>query len=359
MLVAAAVIAVVGCAGAGWLPVRAPTRGATSASERAAGPVSVLGARVDVAALAAPAPDGVVDPTPADPLPPPRPPAPAELLGCERPASGWAGASMTRLVLDVDPSANEGERQRPIEVDVPPGPVLARPLLLVLHSHEGTVRDARGYGWSNLAVADPPVVVYAQGLPEGRGGPPAWASAGRTDFGIDDVGYLRAAVAAARSLTCVDGRRIYATGWSNGGSMSALLACQASDLFAGILSVGGNYYPIASGCQPTLGVGIVELHGVDDGSVPYAGGPGRPPRKAALPRVADWVAGWTARDGCAPQPAVSGPAPGASRQAWRGCRDGVSVVHIRLDRFGHRWPDAGSAFNDLTLWRELTAAARP
>ena len=221
LLVAAAVIALVGCAGASWLPVRAGARAAGSASGRIPGPLSVLGARVDAAALVAPSPDGVADPIPADPLPPPRTPAPAELLGCERSATGWSAASTTRLVLDVDPSASEGELQRPIEVDVPPGPVLARPLLLVLHSHDATVRDARGYGWSNLAVADPPVVVYAQGLPEGRGGPPAWASAGRTDFGIDDVGFLRAAVAAARRLTCVDGRRIYSAGWSNGGSMSA------------------------------------------------------------------------------------------------------------------------------------------
>ncbi|MDQ6648653.1 MAG: prolyl oligopeptidase family serine peptidase [Actinomycetota bacterium] len=343
LTIAVAILALSGCAATS-------PRSTTVQSAEAAGPA------IQSAALSLPAPDNrVAEPEPPEP---PRAPAPADLLGCERPAAGWSAASTSRLVLDVDPSANEGERQRAIEVDVPQGPVLARPLLLVLHSHAADIRAARGYGWSNLPVADPPVVVYAQGLAEGRGGPPAWASAGRTDFGIDDVAFLRAAVAAARTATCVDGRRIYAAGFSNGGSMAALLGCQAADLFAGVLSVAGNYYPIAGGCQPSRGVGVVEMHAVDDPVVAYAGGPGRAPRTTTLPRVPDWVAGWTARDGCPAQMAQSSPAPGALRQLWRSCRDGASVVHVRIDRFGHRWPDAGATTNDLWLWGELTAAAR-
>lgn len=345
-LLAAAVAGLVGCAGSSRLPAAAP-----------AGPAAPVVVNIQRASVAVPAPDDAPADALADPLPP-RGPATPDVLGCERPAAGWSPSTTIRIAVDVDPATNEGEFRRPVEIDVPQGPVLARPLLVVLHSHAADIRAARGYGWSNLPVADPPVVVYAQGLPEGRGGPLAWASAGRTDFGIDDVAYLRAAVAAARAATCVDGRRIFAAGFSNGGSMAGLLACQAADLFAGVLSVAGNYYPVAGGCQPGRGVGIVEMHALDDPVVAYGGGPGRAPRTTSLPRVADWVAGWTARDGCQPQLGQSSPAPGAVRQQWVGCRDGAAVTHIRYDRFGHRWPDAGAVTNDLWLWRELTSAAR-
>lgn len=50
--------------------------------------------------------------------------------------------------------------------------------------------------------------------------------------GIDDVGFIRAVVAAIGAEANVDPQRIYATGLSNGGAISQRLACEAADLFA-------------------------------------------------------------------------------------------------------------------------------
>src|SRR4029453_13636739 len=49
---------------------------------------------------------------------------------------------------------------------------------------------------------------------------------------IDDVGFIRAVVAAVSAETNVDASRVYATGLSNGGAMSQRLARDAANLFA-------------------------------------------------------------------------------------------------------------------------------
>lgn len=54
---------------------------------------------------------------------------------------------------------------------------------------------------------------------------------------VDDVAFARALVAAIAKVHPIDLRRVYSTGFSNGGFMSHRLACDASDIFAAIAPV--------------------------------------------------------------------------------------------------------------------------
>ena len=74
-----------------------------------------------------------------------------------------------------------------------------------------------------------------------------WARTGCAD---DDAAYLRELVAAAANLWRVDFGRIYAYGHSNGAAMAYRLACEASDLFAGVIAFAGVPPPVDSavGC---------------------------------------------------------------------------------------------------------------
>ena len=68
---------------------------------------------------------------------------------------------------------------------------------------------------------------------------------------------------------CVDVRRVYATGMSDGGAMTSVLACVAPTTFAAFGPVAVQLAPPSCGDHP---VSMVAFHGTADPIVPYAGG---------------------------------------------------------------------------------------
>src|SRR5690606_9573920 len=71
----------------------------------------------------------------------------------------------------------------------------------------------------------------------------------------------------------IDDKRIYATGLSNGGMMSYLLACELSDYFAAIAPVAASMFDTIS-CNPKSEISIIAFNSVDDEHIPYNGGIG-------------------------------------------------------------------------------------
>ena len=130
-----------------------------------------------------------------------------------------------------------------------------------------------------------------------------WARTGCAD---DDAAYLRELVAAAANLWRVDFGRIYAYGHSNGAAMAYRLACEASDLFAGVIAFAGVPPPADSavGCAPSRPLRVLHIHATQDFTVPYAG-------------ALEATAAFTDYNGCrAPLPpgaAVAGATAGAER----------------------------------------------
>jgi len=88
---------------------------------------------------------------------------------------------------------------------------------------------------------------------------------------VDDVGFARAIVAyIKRHGVGVDDRRVYATGFSNGGMLSYRLVCEASDVFMGAASMAGSYLTGAFPCRPTAPRPVVAFHDTLDTVVPHA-----------------------------------------------------------------------------------------
>ena len=115
----------------------------------------------------------------------------------------------------------------------------------------------------------------------------------------DDVGYIRALVADVAKHHAVDPKRVYALGLSGGAFFVHRLACEASDLFAGIISVSGATYQDDARCKPKAGLALAEIHGDQDDTVKYAGGElDYLGSMAKYPSAHDTVAHWAAHDGC-------------------------------------------------------------
>src|SRR4029453_12676105 len=129
-----------------------------------------------------------------------------------------------------------GGVERQYLVHGPPGYDGATPVPLVVDIHgfsSNALQQRAISGMRPLSDSKGFLVAYPEGLDS------AWnANLCCGNRGIDDVGFIRAVVAAVSAQANIAPRRIYVTGLSNGGAMSHRLACDAADLFAASAPIG-------------------------------------------------------------------------------------------------------------------------
>lgn len=147
--------------------------------------------------------------------------------------------------------------------------------------------------------------------------------------GIDDVGFTGAMLDALAATFCIDARRVYATGLSNGGFMAHRLACELSTRITAVAPVAGTN--LTTPCVPSRAVPVLHVHGTADLIVPYQGFVG-------LAGVADTMSGWAGRNGCARSSAPLFTRGDVSCEQWSGCRDGARVRLCSVSGGGHQWP---------------------
>jgi polyhydroxybutyrate depolymerase len=89
----------------------------------------------------------------------------------------------------------------------------------------------------------------------------------------DDLAFVDALLKDLQSRLKIDKKRIFATGISNGGFMSFLLACERADVFAAVAPVAAN---LSIGrldqCKPSQPISLLNIVGTDDTTVPFKGG---------------------------------------------------------------------------------------
>ena len=125
---------------------------------------------------------------------------------------------------------------------------------------------------------------------------------------VDDVGFLRALVAAIGAQANIDGHRVYATGLSNGAAMAHVLACEASDVFAAVAPFASPLpFDPLSECAPARPIPVLHFAGIDDALVPYSGcGPETTPCASGAsftrPSAAESFAHWRSVNGCVSAP---------------------------------------------------------
>ena len=116
------------------------------------------------------------------------------------------------------------------------------PLALFFHGYSGSWQQGVGFNMTDVAER----MGWLLALPQGTLSIQnylGWNAGSCCLFNdtsiVDDVEFTRMAVRAIESAVLVDARRRYAMGWSNGAMMSERLACEASDLFAGVAADEG------------------------------------------------------------------------------------------------------------------------
>lgn len=149
--------------------------------------------------------------------------------------------------------------------------------------------------------------------------------------GVDDVGFALAVVADVQSRACIDDRRVYSTGMSNGGFLSYRLACEAADTFAAIAPVAGVLGVPTETCNPSRAVPVFHFHGTADVLVPYDGGFG-------APSVAETLSFWGDRDGCVDELTETFAEAEVHCERRSDCDDETRIEVCTVEGGGHCWP---------------------
>lgn len=162
--------------------------------------------------------------------------------------------------------------------------------------------------------------------------------------GRDDVQFVRDLVAQLGRELCLDRRRVYATGISNGGFFSYRLACEAGDLIAAAAPVAA--LDALPECAPRHPVPILSINGTGDLIVPSEGG-----GLLDLPSAQQTFASWRARNRCGAGTREAFAQGDARCVAAEGCA--ADTVSCTVDGGGHTWPAGYPVFWLGKTTREL------
>lgn len=246
---------------------------------------------------------------------------------------------------------------RVASVHLPPnynhrGPV--RPVILNLHGFTSNPsQQALFSDMDRIADKQNLIVVYPQGSGAGLD-PLSWngpvCCPPATTRVVDDVAFIRQLIDEVSSKLCVDRRRVYATGMSNGGFMTHRLGCELSDRIAAIAPVAGQL--TVPSCAAGRPVPVMHFHGTKDPLVPYLGG--KPqiltnfPTDLTFPSVAQSITRWVQHNRCIGTNHRTINLPDAHCEQYDGCAPGGDVVLCTVEGGGHTWP-GGWAGVDVIL----------
>ena len=140
-------------------------------------------------------------------------------------------------------------------------------IVFVIHGYTGSAEGIAAYsGMNSIAEREGFIAVYPQGTIDSYGN--AFFNVGyefNDDSPINDVSFIRELVKSISQEFNLKRKRAFATGMSNGGDMSYLLACTSSDLFKAVAPVAGVLMKgLKDSCKFNSPVPIFEIHGTAD-----------------------------------------------------------------------------------------------
>lgn len=227
-------------------------------------------------------------------------------------------------------SVTHGGLSRSFAVHLPTGWDGRTPRAVVLNFHGRNSTPSQQVllsGMNGLADRSGFIAVHPQGIGNTWN---AGACCGEAQTrNIDDVGFTNALLDELSTSFCVDARRVYATGLSNGGFMSHRLACDLSSRIAAVAPVAGTN--LTTPCNPRRPVPVLHFHGTGDAIVPYQG-------FAGIASVRETMNGWVRRNACSTTSQNVVTRGDVSCEAWPGCRGGAQVQLCTITNGGHQWP---------------------
>ncbi len=198
-------------------------------------------------------------------------------------------------------------------------------------------------GTRELAEDENFIVVYPNGIDNAWNVGPCCTES----RSVDDVGFALEIVNEVKANACIDDRRVYATGYSNGGGMSYALACNAADTFAAVAPASFDLIEEMS-CNPSRPISVFSERGTFDFIVPYDGGASNPPTPYNLDTIHFLGAEgtfdeWADLNQCSGNPQNIG----GGCEAYENCAGGARVVLCTVNFGSHSAWDAEDSWDFL------------
>ena len=228
------------------------------------------------------------------------------------------------------------------------------PLLFNFHGFGGSTNDHLNTSdMRQLADRDTFILVYPQGsCLEGFSHWNAALPSATNKSTVDDLGFIDFLINDLSSTYEVDSARIYACGYSNGAFFSYALACYLGHKIAAIGSVSGTMLDSSLQCSPSHPTAMINLHGTNDGVVPYNGSS----EYIAIPDVVDYWCQQNNTDLSASLSSENYLGTTIEKYLYANGDSAVSVEHYKIIGGGHDWFDiefSGASTNEI-LWDFLS-----
>lgn len=156
---------------------------------------------------------------------------------------------------------------------------------------------------------------------------------------VDDVGFVKSLITELQKNYNIDSKRIFVTGFSNGGMISYRIAAELSDIIAAAGIVGADLG--VDGPKPKRSVPIIHLHGMKDENVRWLGGHGQNQiDKSPHRSIPDTLKIWRNWNNCMEKPIKYEATKDYVMERYEpasGVR-GAPVVVYKLPEAGHVWP---------------------
>lgn len=252
------------------------------------------------------------------------------------------GQQQFTRVIDVDGLDRNYVIYLPVDFDA----LEHMPVMMWHHGGGGNARDAIYFeaDFRQLADTERFIAVYPNAYPDALEGCTCWGyeePGGYTNGNYEiDLAFTSALIDDLVLTYNADPTRIYAGGYSMGGSYVWDLACAKSDEIAAVAPVAASMYTWTfENCDAALPTAVCHILGTDDFYAPYEGG--------WVPSAAAQHAFWVAKNESITPPESVALGGGVTRETWAASDDGCHAVqHFRRQGGGHDVPD----FAPAAIW---------
>jgi polyhydroxybutyrate depolymerase len=188
-----------------------------------------------------------------------------------KPATPTCTGTSTLKAGDNKATLQFGGRARSYVVYVPSAlkSGTAVPLVFDFHGHgANAAQEESSSGWKKKADQVGFIMVYPDGVDS------SWNVGNCCGLAmsekVDDVGFTKAMIEAVSKAACIDPKRVYATGMSNGAGFVHRLGCEAADVIAAIAPASADL--VTDPCTPARPISVLAVRGLADTMVAYEGG---------------------------------------------------------------------------------------